>query len=230
MQREMFATRASLLHHPAYGLVLAFLYIMCVNTGNWADSTTPAAVGPVSARNTIVTIALSNSLQPGSHYHFGPLRLRGGKRTSHDTAHEEEERADEDSDLPDSGKISKKSKDRKKKSRDSDSTKHKDKDQKKRKKDDKDGKHDMKEESDESETDSSSHDSPKKDAQVSSFRISAATAEALARKNITSLFPIQVATFDLVYDGYDLIARARTGTGKTLGFVLPVHERLVALR
>ena len=88
----------------------------------------------------------------------------------------------------------------------------------------------MKEESDESETDSSSHDSPKKDAQVSSFRISAATAEALARKNITSLFPIQVATFDLVYDGYDLIARARTGTGKTLGFVLPVHERLVALR
>eukprot|EP00960_Hanusia_phi_P041222 754896-Hanusia_phi.AAC.1 len=27
----------------------------------------------------------------------------------------------------------------------------------------------------------------------------------------------QVATFDTIYDGYDLIARARTGTGKTLG-------------
>eukprot|EP00277_Geminigera_cryophila_P025161 CAMPEP_0179480916 /NCGR_PEP_ID=MMETSP0799-20121207/58765_1 /TAXON_ID=46947 /ORGANISM="Geminigera cryophila, Strain CCMP2564" /LENGTH=482 /DNA_ID=CAMNT_0021293243 /DNA_START=292 /DNA_END=1738 /DNA_ORIENTATION=- len=30
--------------------------------------------------------------------------------------------------------------------------------------------------------------------------------------------------------GKDVIARARTGTGKTLSFVLPVHERMVALR
>lgn len=42
--------------------------------------------------------------------------------------------------------------------------------------------------------------------------------------------PTQVATFDKIYDGLDLIARARTGTGKTLGFALPVHERIIAMR
>ncbi|KAJ1469826.1 P-loop containing nucleoside triphosphate hydrolase protein [Baffinella frigidus] len=65
---------------------------------------------------------------------------------------------------------------------------------------------------------------------VSHYRISSATAKALEKQGITSLFPIQVATFDHIYDGADLIARALTGTGKTLGFVLPVNERLLALQ
>ena len=35
-------------------------------------------------------------------------------------------------------------------------------------------------------------------------------------------------TFDPVYDGKDVIGQARTGTGKTLSFVLPLLEQLVA--
>lgn len=69
-----------------------------------------------------------------------------------------------------------------------------------------------------------------KDPLVSKYRISKETASVLAEKGITSLFPIQVETFDRIYDGKDLIARARTGTGKTFAFVLPIHERLLTLR
>ena len=36
---------------------------------------------------------------------------------------------------------------------------------------------------------------------LASFRISTATAGALARQNITTLFPIQAATFDSIFDG-----------------------------
>ena len=35
-------------------------------------------------------------------------------------------------------------------------------------------------------------------------------------------------TFDPVYDGKDVIGTAWTGTGKTLSFVLPLLEQLVA--
>ena len=65
---------------------------------------------------------------------------------------------------------------------------------------------------------------------LSDFDISKETQAKLAEAGITSLFPIQAATFRHVMAGKDLIARARTGTGKTLSFVLPVHERLLALR
>jgi len=67
-------------------------------------------------------------------------------------------------------------------------------------------------------------------APLSDFDISAETQRKLKDSGITSLFPIQAATFKHVMAGKDLIARARTGTGKTLSFVLPVHERMVALR
>merc|ERR1712070_1249524 len=38
---------------------------------------------------------------------------------------------------------------------------------------------------------------------------------------------IQCETFNHIYDGNDIIGRARTGMGKTLAFVLPVIERLI---
>ena len=63
---------------------------------------------------------------------------------------------------------------------------------------------------------------------VKNFRVSDASVRALAKDNITALFPIQASTFDKIYDGHDLIARARTGTGKTLAFALPINELLVA--
>jgi ATP-dependent RNA helicase DDX21 len=61
---------------------------------------------------------------------------------------------------------------------------------------------------------------------VSNFRISQSTVDALEKRGIKSLFPIQAATFDAILDGKDMLGRARTGTGKTLAFSLPMIERL----
>ncbi|KAI8984518.1 P-loop containing nucleoside triphosphate hydrolase protein [Mycotypha africana] len=61
---------------------------------------------------------------------------------------------------------------------------------------------------------------------LSNFRISQGTIDNLAAKGIKSLFDIQAATFNTIFDGKDVLARARTGTGKTLAFAIPVIERL----
>ncbi|KAI8357901.1 P-loop containing nucleoside triphosphate hydrolase protein [Choanephora cucurbitarum] len=61
---------------------------------------------------------------------------------------------------------------------------------------------------------------------LSNFRISQGTVDNLESKGIKSLFEIQAATFDKIFDGHDVLARARTGTGKTLAFALPVIEKL----
>ncbi|CEI94647.1 hypothetical protein RMCBS344292_08852 [Rhizopus microsporus] len=61
---------------------------------------------------------------------------------------------------------------------------------------------------------------------LSNFRISQSTIDNLEKKGIKSLFDIQAATFDTIFDGKDVLARARTGTGKTLAFAIPVVERL----
>ena len=65
---------------------------------------------------------------------------------------------------------------------------------------------------------------------LSNFRLSEETIGALSKKGIKALFPIQAATFDLIYDGRDLIGRARTGMGKTLAFSLPIVQRILELR
>lgn len=49
--------------------------------------------------------------------------------------------------------------------------------------------------------------------------------EVLAEKGIKKFFPIQYETFEFVYQGLDLIARDRTGSGKTMAFALPIIER-----
>ena len=64
---------------------------------------------------------------------------------------------------------------------------------------------------------------------LSNFRLSGEAA-ALRKRGVAALFPIQAATFDLVYEGKDLIGRARTGMGKTLAFALPIVERVRAAR
>ena len=66
----------------------------------------------------------------------------------------------------------------------------------------------------------------KKLGKLSKFRIQKATRKILKERGIRYLFPIQYLTFDHVFDGKDLIGQARTGTGKTLSFVLPLLERL----
>ncbi|HET8960453.1 MAG TPA: DEAD/DEAH box helicase, partial [Nocardioides sp.] len=46
--------------------------------------------------------------------------------------------------------------------------------------------------------------------------------DALERANITKPFPIQEMTLSVALMGTDLIGQARTGTGKTLAFGIPV--------
>lgn len=60
----------------------------------------------------------------------------------------------------------------------------------------------------------------------SNFPISEETIKLLKGRGVTYLFPIQVKTFGPVYEGKDLIAQARTGTGKTFSFAIPLIERL----
>ncbi|WKD59695.1 DEAD/DEAH box helicase [Corynebacterium caspium] len=50
--------------------------------------------------------------------------------------------------------------------------------------------------------------------------------EALAAVGITSTFAIQKLTLPLALDGKDIIGQARTGTGKTLGFGVPLLDRV----
>ncbi|MDX2026159.1 DEAD/DEAH box helicase [Microcella sp.] len=50
--------------------------------------------------------------------------------------------------------------------------------------------------------------------------------EALAAKGIIEPFPIQEQTIPLALSGQDIIGQAKTGTGKTFGFGLPLIQRL----
>ena len=49
--------------------------------------------------------------------------------------------------------------------------------------------------------------------------------QVLQEKGIKRFFPIQYETFEHIFKGKDLIARDRTGSGKTMAFSLPVIER-----
>ena len=50
--------------------------------------------------------------------------------------------------------------------------------------------------------------------------------DALAGKGIVDAFPIQEQTIPLALSGQDIIGQAKTGTGKTFGFGLPIIQRL----
>lgn len=52
------------------------------------------------------------------------------------------------------------------------------------------------------------------------------TAEALEAVGIINPFPIQEMTLPVALSGSDVIGQAKTGTGKTLGFGLPILERV----
>ena len=53
--------------------------------------------------------------------------------------------------------------------------------------------------------------------------------DALERADITTPFAIQEMTLSVALLGTDLIGQARTGTGKTLAFGIPVLQRSVVL-
>ena len=55
-----------------------------------------------------------------------------------------------------------------------------------------------------------------------------ATIEALEAVGISTPFPIQALTLPVALHGHDIIGQAKTGTGKTLGFGIPLLQRVVA--
>src|SRR4051794_41597748 len=61
----------------------------------------------------------------------------------------------------------------------------------------------------------------------SDFDVHPDVVAALAEAGITRTFAIQELTLPLALAGHDLIGQARTGTGKTLGFGVPMLQRIV---
>jgi len=62
----------------------------------------------------------------------------------------------------------------------------------------------------------------------SSLGLISELASAVAEKGYTAPTPVQAQAIPLILSGRDLLAAARTGTGKTAAFVLPILQRLAA--
>lgn len=63
--------------------------------------------------------------------------------------------------------------------------------------------------------------------EISRLGISQEIISALSGRGITKLFPIQRAVLEPAMQGRDMIGRARTGTGKTLAFGIPIMDRII---
>ncbi|XP_047979782.1 DEAD-box ATP-dependent RNA helicase 53, mitochondrial-like [Salvia hispanica] len=62
---------------------------------------------------------------------------------------------------------------------------------------------------------------------ISKLDISPQIASALKNRGIENLFPIQRAVLEPAMAGRDMIGRARTGTGKTLAFGIPIMDKII---
>ncbi len=60
------------------------------------------------------------------------------------------------------------------------------------------------------------------------FNVHPDIVEALSAVGIVHPFPIQAMTLPVALDGHDIIGQAKTGTGKTLGFGVPMIQRAVS--
>ncbi|PSS00330.1 DEAD-box ATP-dependent RNA helicase [Actinidia chinensis var. chinensis] len=80
----------------------------------------------------------------------------------------------------------------------------------------------------ESDTDTTtfSGDESKDELAIANLGLPRLLVESLESRGITSLFPIQRAVLVPALEGRDIIARAKTGTGKTLAFGIPIIKRL----
>lgn len=61
---------------------------------------------------------------------------------------------------------------------------------------------------------------------ISKLGLPQTLVDSLEKRGITHLFPIQRAVLLPALEGRDIIARAKTGTGKTLAFGIPIIKRL----
>ena len=59
-----------------------------------------------------------------------------------------------------------------------------------------------------------------------SFHLQRSTISLLEKEGITVPTPIQTALIPLINEGHDVIAQSETGSGKTLGFALPLLEKI----
>src|SRR3954452_1960059 len=76
----------------------------------------------------------------------------------------------------------------------------------------------------------SSHDQKRQDQTLTTFRdlgVRPETGDALAAVGITTPFAIQELALPVALAGNDVIGQAKTGTGKTLGFGIPILERVI---
>ncbi len=60
------------------------------------------------------------------------------------------------------------------------------------------------------------------------FNLPKNLTDKLELKGVKFLYPIQIATLEHIRQGHDIIAQARTGTGKTMAFAIPIVEALQA--
>ena len=60
------------------------------------------------------------------------------------------------------------------------------------------------------------------------FGVHPMIVQALADSGIIAPFPIQAMTLPVALSGHDIIGQAKTGTGKTLGFGVPLLHRIVS--
>jgi superfamily II DNA/RNA helicase len=67
-----------------------------------------------------------------------------------------------------------------------------------------------------------------RDVTFADFDVRPEIVAALADAGITAPFPIQAMTLPVALSGHDIIGQAKTGTGKTLGFGVPLLHRVVA--
>ncbi|MCM1012126.1 DEAD/DEAH box helicase [Brevibacterium sp. XM4083] len=65
------------------------------------------------------------------------------------------------------------------------------------------------------------------DADFADLGVSGPIVASLAAAGITHPFPIQAMTLPVALSGADIIGQAKTGTGKTLGFGIPLLQRVV---
>src|ERR1051325_8396374 len=62
----------------------------------------------------------------------------------------------------------------------------------------------------------------------SELSVSPSLKERLAAARFTTPTPVQAAAIPQALEGKDVLATAQTGTGKTLAFLIPVIEKLLA--
>ncbi|ONK65209.1 uncharacterized protein A4U43_C07F34800 [Asparagus officinalis] len=80
---------------------------------------------------------------------------------------------------------------------------------------------------DEKEKGSSSKKGGDEGLEIAKLGINDKIVRDLANRGITKLFPIQKAVLEPAMQGRDMIGRAKTGTGKTLAFGIPIIDKIL---